>query len=131
MRPPSAVQKTGATTPSEKFSAETLDRGARDARLVERVRIAADDHPDRAAALVEAPIEPVGDRADMGVETALRRQARGEKRKHGKADNAARRKQRRRRGRRERDRRKIEDERERAEGATLSDARARPVEAPV
>ena len=65
----------------------------------------------------------------MGVETALRRQARGEKRKHGKAEDAARCEQGGRCDGPERDRRKIEDERERAERPALNRAYARPVEA--
>ena len=46
--------------------------------LVEHVRVASDDHRDRAPSLVEAFVEPVGDRAHMGMQAALRREARGE-----------------------------------------------------
>ena len=56
---------------------QALDRRARDGGLVQHVRIAADDHRDRAASLFEARVEPLGDRADMARETALSGQARG------------------------------------------------------
>ena len=36
-------QKRGATTPSEKFSARTLDGGAAHTRFIQRVFVAADD----------------------------------------------------------------------------------------
>jgi hypothetical protein len=73
--------------------------------------IAPDDHRDRPPSLVEAPIEPIGDRAHMRVETSLCRQAGGKKRKNGEAERAEGLEQPRRGARNERDRRKIEDER--------------------
>ena len=57
---------------------QALDRRARDARPVQHIRIAADDLRDRAAPLIEARIEAVGDRLHMQAKAALRRQARGE-----------------------------------------------------
>ena len=38
---------------------EAFERGARDARLIERLRIAADDAADRAPALSSEHVEPV------------------------------------------------------------------------
>ena len=72
---------TGATTPSEKFSAR-LSIAARATPASSRT---SGSRPTTMRysppPLVEAPVEPVGDGADVGVEAALRRQARGQRRK--------------------------------------------------
>ena len=73
------IQNTGATTPSEKFSARTLDRRARHAGLVERGRVAADDLGDGGAPRLDsALIERIGDRGDMEKEALLGEQGAAE-----------------------------------------------------
>ena len=55
---------------------EAFDRGTPDARFVELLGIAADDHRHRLAAGIEAAgLQPLGDSGDMRIKTALRNQA--------------------------------------------------------
>ena len=79
-RPKIISQNSGATTPSELDFGERLDRGARDAGLVERLGIAADDVADGAAALLERAVEAVGDGAHGAAELLLREERRREDR---------------------------------------------------
>ncbi len=65
---------------------KALDRGARDARLVEALRVAADDMRDRdAAGFQSTGLERRGDGLDMHAQAALGQQAAG---KHGKQQQA-------------------------------------------
>ncbi len=89
-RPQQAPQNTGATTPSEKFSARTLDGRAADAGLVEESRITTNDLRDRHAPGIDTPtLQPAGHRRDMSVQTALREQAGGEQRQQQQAQPTA------------------------------------------
>ena len=59
-----------------KILSEAFDRGARNARLIEHGRVAADDPPDRLAPRGEPiPLQRVCDRLDMIVKRALRQLA--------------------------------------------------------
>ena len=87
---------------------QALDRRARDARLVQHIRVAADDVRDRDAPLIETGVESFGHRAHVDREAALRRQARGEKGERGKTERPGRDAEAGRRPGDKRDRREIE-----------------------
>ena len=78
-RPAMASQNTGATTPSEKFSARLSIAARATPACIERVGIAADDW----ATAARPPARPslfqrVGDIGDMPVQAALRDQGAGD-----------------------------------------------------
>src|ERR1700722_5014123 len=108
---------------------EALDRRARDAGFVERLRIAPDDHRHGApAARQPLALQRLRDGADMSIEAALRRQAGGDRGEDEKAEPAG--------GRRERhsnphaaNRQKQQSERERAGRATPRERQRWPVQA--
>ena len=75
------IQTTGATTPSEKFSARLSIAARATPASIERRGVAADNVRHRGAPGVEAvTVERLRDRGDVAVEAALREQSAGDDR---------------------------------------------------
>ena len=110
---------------------QALQRGAGDARLVERLGIAPDDLGDGRPSRGEAALlQTSGDREDMPIQALLRRQARGQERERREADGPGWR-QAGNEPRDDADRAEIEREREDARRAADRERERRPIEPPL